>query len=372
MRVLIVTRPEVFEHFGGEAVQIMETSKALAALGVDATVTTDLRPDCSGYNVVHLFNLTMVAETYQQALHARTFGKPLVLSTIYFSWDEFERCGRRGALRLINRFLSSAEPRQRLKALAKTVLSNNSSAHWQQFLRGYQWQQKQLLKMVSVLLPNSWAEAEAIEHEFGPLPIEYQVVPNGVDPAWLDSISGGLFFSRYGLRDFLLCVGRIDERKNQLALIDSLSDTKIPMVFIGGVSPRHKSYVRDFLRRIKSAPNIWYLGPLEHDMVISAMKVARVHALPSWLETPGLTSLEAGLVGCRIVTTDRGGPTEYFADQAWYCQPNDRDSIRRAVLSAWNADATPGLRQRIIDNFTWEVAAQKTLAAYQRAMALQG
>ncbi|ACX51659.1 glycosyl transferase group 1 [Ammonifex degensii KC4] len=372
IRVLILTRPEVFKYFGGEAVQIRETSKALAKLGVSVDVSTDLRPDCSPYDVVHLFNLTMVAETYVQARHAWKQGKPLVLSPIYCTWDEFERLGRRGFLRWINRLLPSVEARQRLKAFAKAFLAENHSAHWLQFVKGYRREQKEILRMVDVILPNCRCEAEAIEREFGRHGAEIQVVPNGVDPLWVEEVSPTPFVDRYGLHDFVLCVGRIDERKNQVALIKALADTGIRLVFIGGLSPRHNAYNREFLELVSRYSNVHYLGQLDHKMVLSAMKAARVHALPSWLETPGLTSLEAGLLGCRIVTTDRGGPPEYFGEMAWYCQPNDLASIRRAVLAAWEAEETPPLREHILANFTWDHAARMTLEGYRKALEKRG
>lgn len=372
MRVLILTRPEIFKYFGGEAVQIRETSKALAKLGVSVDVSTDLRPDCSPYDVVHLFNLTMVAETYVQARHARKQGKPLVLSTIYCTWDEFERLGRRGFLRWINRLLPSMEARQRLKAFAKAFLAENRFAHWLQFVKGYQREQKEVLEMVDVILPNCWCEAEAIEREFGRHGAEVQVVPNGVDPAWAEEVSPTPFVDRYGLHDFTLCVGRIDERKNQVALIKALADTGMELVFIGGLSPRHNVYSHEFSELVSRYSNVHYLGQLDHEMALSAMKAARVHVLPSWLETPGLTSLEAGLLGCRVVTTDRGGPPEYFGEMAWYCQPNDLASIRRAVLAAWEAKETPPLREHILANFTWDYAARRSLEGYRKALEKRG
>ena len=90
--------------------------------------------------------------------------------------------------------------------------------------------------------------------------------------------------------------------------------------------------------------------------------------LPSWRETPGLVSLEAAAAGCRIVSTAIGSAREYFGDLAWYCDPCNPGSIRQAVLQALAAPATAALRQRVLERFTWEVAAQNTLEAYSKVM----
>jgi len=38
----------------------------------------------------------------------------------------------------------------------------------------------------------------------------------------------------------------------------------------------------------------------------------QVHMLPSWFETTGLSSIEAAVMHCNIVITDKGDTREYF------------------------------------------------------------
>ncbi len=92
--------------------------------------------------------------------------------------------------------------------------------------------------------------------------------------------------------------------------------------------------------------------------------------LPSWLETPGLSSLEAAAAGCTLVVSDRGLTREYFGDQAWYCDPRSFDSIREAVLAAYAAPRGRGCCARMRERYTWERAAEKTLEGYQLALSL--
>lgn len=92
---------------------------------------------------------------------------------------------------------------------------------------------------------------------------------------------------------------------------------------------------------------------------------ARVHALPTFYETTGLVSLEAALSGCAVVTTNRGHAQEYFGDFAWYCNPDDLTSIREAVLSALDSDASHELAALIESRFTWQHTATATLSAYR-------
>jgi glycosyltransferase involved in cell wall biosynthesis len=94
-----------------------------------------------------------------------------------------------------------------------------------------------------------------------------------------------------------------------------------------------------------------------------------VHALVSWYDTPGLVSLEAAMAGCRIVTTDRGSAREYFGSTVDYCDPADPESIRRAVVAAWERPKPARDLQRLVyRNYCWERAARATLRGYQLAM----
>ncbi len=68
---------------------------------------------------------------------------------------------------------------------------------------------------------------------------------------------------------------------------------------------------------------IW-LGRLDHHdpLLASAYAAARVFALPSWFETPGLAALEAALAGCAVVITPYGSTREYFGDLVEYARPH--------------------------------------------------
>ena len=106
---------------------------------------------------------------------------------------------------------------------------------------------------------------------------------------------------------------------------------------------------------------------IDHD-VMQADLVAKVHALVSWMETPGLSSLEAGAMGCNLVITEKGDTRDYFGDEAFYCDPESVESIRAAVVAARAAPAKPLLQQRIRTQYTWNKAAEMTFKGYELAL----
>jgi len=90
--------------------------------------------------------------------------------------------------------------------------------------------------------------------------------------------------------------------------------------------------------------------------------------LVSWAETCGLSSLEAGVMGCNLVITDKGDTRDYYGDYAYYCEPDSLESIQAAIITAYNSPPNPGLKRHIRENFTWEKAAEKTLEGYRMAL----
>ena len=57
-----------------------------------------------------------------------------------------------------------------------------------------------------------------------------------LDPIY-EKIPADQFTQRYGFKDFILCVGRIEPRKNQLNIIRALRGIKSDIVFIGDYKP---------------------------------------------------------------------------------------------------------------------------------------
>jgi glycosyltransferase involved in cell wall biosynthesis len=86
------------------------------------------------------------------------------------------------------------------------------------------------------------------------------------------------------------------------------------------------------------------------------------------METPGLSSLEAAAMGCNIVVTRKGDTYDYFENYAFYCEPDDVNSIKQAIDKAFTSEVNPKLKQKILDNYTWEKTAEETYKAYQKIL----
>lgn len=66
--------------------------------------------------------------------------------------------------------------------------------------------------------------------------------------------------------------------------------------------------LKNIMRSVKrSSSNVFFLGQVEHDKLPQFYKLAKVHILASWMETPGLSSLEAAVMKNEYSCNQKGG-----------------------------------------------------------------
>lgn len=366
MRILMQSRVTLFSIPGGDTVQILKTAEYLKKLGIECDISLDLEPDLSGYDVVHLFNVIRPQEIYLQALNAKRQGRPVVLSSIYCVYTEYERYGRPGSYRMLARLFSPSQI-EYIKVLARAIKNREFHAGTKVVLRrGYRPLIKEIIEHSNVLLPNSLSEMRRLEADFGVQGKPFLVVPNAADHNLFDPLRVQPSPKWDHVPDCVLCVARIEGRKNQLNLVRAVAGAPYTLVLVGQPAPNHLRYA-EAVRR--SAPsNVCFAGRIPDEDLPELYLRAKVHVLPSWMETTGLSSLEAGLMGCNLVITDKGDTREYFGDLAYYCEPDSLESIRAAIDQAWREPANPAVREYMLRNFTWEKTAEVTLQAYEYVM----
>ncbi|MCA9243564.1 MAG: glycosyltransferase family 4 protein [Phycisphaerales bacterium] len=360
MRALWLVRSNLTRHPGGDTTQILKTAAGLRAIGVQVTLTSELSAfaRANDYDVAHLFHLDRLWENIPASRVAANRGKPIALSTIYWPSDEFDRLARTGVQGRLSRILGT-NGYQSLRQAQRGILAAIETRNLRSAIAGitrFRAGVRALLRRASVILPNSAVERDCVWREFG-VQTPCQVVPNAVDPA----IFGGAP-SRDG-REGVLCVGRIEPRKNQLALIRAMRDSSTPLTFVGASGRFSRDYAAE-CRRL-AGPNTRWIEQVEPAALPPLYRAAKAHACVSWYETPGLASLEAALCGCAIVVTPGGSTREYFQNDAHYSEPDKPETIRAAIEAALAQPAPPALAQRVAREYNWAAAAGATLAAYQ-------
>lgn len=362
MKILFQSRKTLFSAPGGDTTQILKTKEFLEKLGITVDISLELTPDVSKYDIIHVFNLMRPQELYLQVKNAKKHNKKVALSTIYGPYEEYEKKARGGILQKINNFLSITQI-EYLKVIARAILNFEfSKGTFIYLINGHKRLQKKIIKMVDVFLPNSHSEMKRVAEDFRLTDYNYVAVANAVDINKFnyDNVNIDPEFDKY--KDCVLCVSRIEGRKNQLNIIRACKDLPYKFVFIGKAGANFKKYYEKCKEEANA--NTYFLGQIEHEKLPQFYKLAKVHILASWMETPGLSSLEAAVMQTNIVVTKKGDTEDYFKQYAYYCEPDKIESIREAVIQAYNTPFKNELQELIIDNYKWEDTARQTYKGY--------
>lgn len=354
MKVLLIARASLYKEPGGDTVQINATAKYLRILGVEAEIKlTHEVKDYDSYDLIHFFNLMRPAD---MLIHIRRSKKPFVVSPIYVEYVEYDKQFRKGFAGGLFKILS-AHFIEYLKIIARRARNNESIVSPEYVWLGQKKSIQQVLSKASFLLPNSYNEYKRLQKHFN-VKNAVEIIPNGIDQAIFQS---NVLPDR---RDSLLvlCVARIEGIKNQLNLVKALNGSRFKLLLIGKPAVNQKQYWQQC--KEAAASNVHFIDRMPQEELVAYYKRAKVHILPSWFETTGLSSLEAAAMGCNIVITDKGDAKEYFGTDAWYCDPANPESIYDAVEKAAVGEYKSSIRSRIYAQFTWERAASETIKVY--------
>lgn len=354
LRILMQMRSNAVTQRGGDTVVMERLTEGLRARGHQVDVDLEEKRSPSDYDLVHLYNFATPDITERQARAVVAAKKPYVVTTMYEDWPIF--FNKMVELYFgFERYLNEGQPRDRWQEiLATSQKFAPSDIQDNQFTSDH----------ADALITSGEFERRSVVRDY-PRTKRVEIYHCGcnVVPRFDE---GELFRKTHGLDDYVLCVGRLEWRKNQLMVLKALEDSDLPLVFLTGgftYQPDYEALCRKFKRRGRTL----FLGKVPADMLASAYAGARVHVLPSWFELPGLVSIEAAHYGANLVVTDYGTIRDYVGEDAFYCQPDQAESVYNATVAAFYSPRKPSLQERV-KRFTWDNAVNETSAVYEQVL----
>jgi len=320
MNVIFNTYPVAFQCPGGGEIQLMKSIEALSKQGIDVIKFDPWSTKLTDADVVHHFSTQGGSMNFCGYVHNQ--GIPLVVSPIIWLGDKPD-----------------------IYPLGEI---------------------SELLRVADVICPNSSAEAHQLGSYFNIPEKKFVITHNGIDEIFTQKVDGELFRDHYSINEpFILCVGNIEPRKNQLKLIESIQNLNIKLILIGNI--RDEPYFTQCKNAdIKNSMD--FVGHINHHdpLLRSAYSACEVFVLPSMLETPGLAALEAAATGSKIVITEVGATQEYFGENVFYINPTSIDSISNAITTALKTDR-PLFKDEML-KYSWDNTAKQLINAYHKAL----
>jgi glycosyltransferase involved in cell wall biosynthesis len=325
VRVLFSTYPWAFETPGGGEIQLQKYAEHLPLHGVDVQLHDPWRANLADVSIVHFFSC--IAGSVHFCNYVRQRGLPLVISSSLW------------ITRQTTHLYPIDEIRTQL-SLADVVVTNSDT-------------ESDLLASV-LTLPRD----------------RFMAVMNGFDVHFLRPPDPELFRRAFGISGpFILNVGNIEPRKNQLTLVRALAGHALPLVLIG--HQRDEAYAAQVLS--EGGSQIRYLGALDQadPRLASAFAACAAFVLPSTLETPGLAALEAAAAGAPVVVTSEGSTRDYFGVHAQYIDHRNPQDILSGIERALLGGREAALKDHVASRFGWPIVTKGLLAVYQAAQMRQ-
>ena len=354
LRILFQNRSTAKSHPGGDTVVMDALRRELQQLGHRVDIA--LGPaDLGEYDLVQAFNFATPEITEEYARRAVAANVPLIVAAIYEDWPLFLNQSRE-VTEVLCDYLQNGRSEasfragvQRVRRLppAKRAANEYAARHAACLLAWSESEKHRLL--------NDYPDCRRVE-----------VITLGADHLSPRDVDSALFEKTYGVKDFVLCVGRLETRKNQLMLLKALEHDTIPIVFLTGGFSYQPNYVK-LCRMFDRPGKTLFLDRVSDDMLAAAYRAARVLCMPSWYELPGLVALEALRFGCPVVASRWGTLPDYVPHGVEYCEPDDPDDIRGALLRSYQRRDS-GDPRGLVRDFRWRESAARLVSVYEHVL----
>ncbi len=180
--------------------------------------------------------------------------------------------------------------------------------------------------------------------------------------------------STFGYKKYFLHVGNVYPHKNCNRLIKSFKqiinkNPDVKMIFIGR-EDFFMQQLKNEVKKINIGKNVVFTGKITDEQLSSYYRNAIGVVIPSLMEGFGLPALEALTNSCLVIASDIPALKEVCADNAYYFDPYDEESIANTMEEVINLPA--GKKKILLDRgikhakkYSWTTMAIKTVKIYE-------
>ncbi len=351
LKILFISRATLFNQPGGDTVQVEQTAAYLEKLGHQVHIQTGAKPNRKGpFDIVHFFNLIRPADARYWLLRK----VPFIISSIYHDYSEFDQKQRKGLAHLLFSLFGKMGV-EYFKTIARWLNKTDQFPGIRYLVKGQKRSMQELLVKAQALVTTSQQEINLIKNDLGYVP-HCHIIPLGSEHMTppIDALE----------KQGVFCAARIEGAKNQLQLIHAVQSTSLTLRLSGNAATNQSEYYE----RCKTAASksVTFLGRIDKVALQNEFAKAKTHALISYYETTGLSTLEALANGCQVVITNRGAQPEIFGEHAFYCDPENINTIKEALLKANESNISH--QNWVKENFSWVKATHKISDIYKQLL----
>jgi len=212
---------------------------------------------------------------------------------------------------------------------------------------------------------------------FGIRPAKIEIIHQSISPLFFEEADTEKVKAKYKLPDrFILAVGTVEERKNQLSIIKALQtkNIDIPLVLVGNPT----SYCNDihkYLAEKGIKDKVIFLKNIPEKDLAGLYQLAELSVYISVFEGFGLPVIEAMACGCPVITSNVSCLPETAGGAALLCSPENEDKLGEQIH---NIITDKKLKQQLIEKgveraneFSAKSYAERLMRLYTEIMAQQ-
>jgi len=203
------------------------------------------------------------------------------------------------------------------------------------------------------------------------------VIPNGINPE--DNVKEkSILLRKYEKKKIILSVSHLKKSKgiqlNLKAISKNIKKYNNLFYIIVG-SGKEQGELEKFSKQLCIQNNVEFVGEIPHKKVMEYMSICDIFSLPSYNEGFGVVYLEAMANGKPVIACKGEGIDGIIKDKETgiLVKPKDIDSIVEAIDYLFsNPKKSKVIGQRakklVLENYTWEKNAEKTIKIYKEVL----
>ena len=185
-------------------------------------------------------------------------------------------------------------------------------------------------------------------------------------------------FQEYKGKKIILSVSHLIKTKGidlNLNAISKLKSKYSNIIYLIIGKGKEKKNLEELVNKFNLQNMVKFIGEVSHHKVMEYMAVTDIFSLPSWNEAFGVVYIEAMAQGKPVIGCQGEGIEDFVEDgnTGLLVKPKDVDSLVKALdflLSHPTEAQKIGKRARgvILESYTWEKNAEKTIEVYQEVL----
>ena len=156
-------------------------------------------------------------------------------------------------------------------------------------------------------------------------PDKIEVIHQSISSVFFENYTSEDLITKYSLPEkYILSVGSIEQRKNQLNLLKAIHSAKIktPLIFVGKPTS-YKNELIQFISENKMAEKVSFLTDVPERDLAGIYKMATLSVYISVFEGFGLPVIESMASGCPVITSNVSCLPETAGGAAVLCDPEN-------------------------------------------------